>query len=62
MPLKLQVSCNGGIGGADPAIRLSKLVSLFDRDRALFLPICAPDLSENLTVIGETLASLLGSP
>jgi hypothetical protein len=55
----LQPSCTGMLGTADPGIRLTKLVGLFDSDRASFINICANDLSAAMDKIAVDLASML---
>jgi len=56
----LQPACTGGIGSADPATRLTEFVTHFDDDRASFISICQPDLSQAMTKIATELAQILG--
>jgi hypothetical protein len=56
----LQPACTGGIGSADPATRLTEFVTWFDDDRASFISICQPDLSQAMTKIATELAQILG--
>jgi hypothetical protein len=61
-------SCSGGLTVADagkldresPAIRLTKLVSLFDQDRASFISICADDLKAAMEQIAAELGRIIG--
>jgi hypothetical protein len=57
---KLQPSCSGGIGTADPATRLSQFVTYFDPDRASFISICQSDLKQAMEKIAQELAQILG--
>jgi hypothetical protein len=56
----LQPACTGGMGSADPATRLSELVTWFDDDRASFTNVCQPDMSQAMTKIADGLARVLG--
>jgi hypothetical protein len=53
----LQPACTGGIGAADPAPRLAKLLRVLGRPRGRFFSTCAPDLSQVLTNIGADLTA-----
>jgi len=56
----LQPACTGGIGSADPATRLTELVTYFDDDRASFISICQQDLKLAMEKIANELAQILG--
>jgi hypothetical protein len=70
----MRPSCTGGLTVADagkldresPAIRLTRLVTLFDQDRASFISICADDLKAAMeqiaTEIGRIFNYCLASP
>jgi hypothetical protein len=51
----LQPACAGGLGTADPAIRLAKLVALLPPHRGSFFSCCQPDLSAVERAIGRDL-------
>ena len=55
----LQPACTGGMGSADPGIRLAEFVSRFDVDRARFHSICDADLSQAMGDIAQDLAQML---
>jgi len=48
----LQPACDGAMGSADPALRLHKLSTLFDADRAQFTSVCADDLAPAMDQVG----------
>jgi hypothetical protein len=45
-------ACEGAMGSADPALRLHKLTTLFDADRAQFTSLCADDLAPAMDQVG----------
>jgi hypothetical protein len=65
----MKPSCTGGLTVADagkldresPAIRLSKLVTLFDADRASFISICADDLKAAMEQVAAELGRIIGN-
>lgn len=48
----LEPACAGAMGNADPALRLHKLTTLFDGDRAQFTSLCADDLAPAMDQVG----------
>lgn len=66
--LGMMPSCTGGLTAADagrldresPAIRLTRLVELFDPDRASFISICADDLKAAMEQVSRELGIIIG--
>jgi hypothetical protein len=55
----LQPACSGGIGEADPALRLSQFTTYFDTDRATFVSLCQPDLQSAMGSIAASVAAMM---
>jgi hypothetical protein len=49
----LEPACSGAMGSALPALRLNKLTTLFDGDRAQFTSVCADDLAPAMDQVGS---------
>jgi hypothetical protein len=49
---QLDPACTGAMGSAAPALRLHKLTTLFDADRAQFTSVCADDLAPAMDQVG----------